>query len=95
MLQFHKLHDKPGNANQLLNFLADTQSPRFPELVKMRHVFSFLNGVYQADLDTFHFFEEEALSSNIVSAKMFEIRMLCAQPGLRALQFVMLGGSQW
>ena len=66
---------------QINDHLVRTKDPRFPLLVRDRHVFSFKNGIYFAKTDnafTDHFVKYDSpefatLDKNIVSCKYFDI----------------------
>ena len=65
---------------QITDHLSRTKDPRFPTLVKDRHVFSFRNGIYFAHYgdytDRFMFYgsnEYKTLDKNIVACKYFDI----------------------
>lgn len=65
---------------QITDHLSRTKDPRFPTLVKNRHVFAFKNGIYLAKAgdftDRFIFYgseEYKAIDKNVTACKYFDI----------------------
>lgn len=60
-----------NNAKAVEQFLTNCSDYSFPDLVKDRSTFSFLNGVYRAHENKFYPHENSALSNSIAACKFF------------------------
>lgn len=72
--QFINLTHRGDSVRSATEFLNNCKDNQFPKLTKDRHVFSFRNGIYFADTDTFVKYgtdAHKAISSNLVSSKFF------------------------
>ena len=77
-LQFHQwknLTSSKGTVREATEYLVSSKDPEFPELVLDRHIFSFTNGIYTTEDDTFFPYETHPISSTVVSCKLFRLRI--------------------
>ena len=73
--QWTHLTKSPSTPAHVVKYLSNSNDFQFKKLVKDRHVFSFRNGIYMADKQTFYRFEgsTDPLSDSIVSSKYFDL----------------------
>jgi len=75
--QWHNLTSAAGNEKSLVTYLANCDDVEFPFLVPDRHIFSFKNGIYAANVGghggTFYDYDNDDISNKIVSCKYFNI----------------------
>lgn len=71
--QFINATNRTDSVRQAAEFLNNCQDSQFSELKKNRHVFSFKNGIYFANTDTFYEYNSIDIPPNTVSSKYFDI----------------------
>ena len=63
-----------GNAENAVSYLTDCEDYQFPRLNKDRHAFSYPNGIYLADQDTFHpYGSSSGVATSLCCAKYFNV----------------------
>ena len=70
--QFINATNRGDSVRQAAEFLNNCKDSQFDELKKDRHVFSFKNGIYFANIDTFYYYNDSNIPKNTVSAKYFD-----------------------
>ena len=69
--QWQWLTSNSNNHKSVETYLTGCQDYSFPELLKDRSTFSFINGVYRSRDDTFHPHHESSLPNTIAACKFF------------------------
>lgn len=70
--QWHWLTSNSNNPKSVETFLSNCCDYSFPELVKDRSTFSFINGVYRAKENKFYPHENSTLPNSIAACKFFD-----------------------
>jgi len=71
--QFLNATNRGDTVKQCVEFLSNCQDSQFHELKKDRRVFSFRNGIYFADTDSFYDYKSVNIPKNTVSSKYFDL----------------------
>ncbi len=69
--QWYQFTKSRGIMSFLKQFLQFSTDVRLPFLKRQKHIFSFRNGIYDADRQAFFLYEEHPLPATVVAAKYF------------------------